>query len=335
MRTPAEIINSTRPFLTIELTNLCNLDCIMCYREDVDMPEKGFISLDTIKALCEDIRKTGLMFEGLKISWLGEALMHPQIKEILSVLSDHHFFRNIVFDTNMHFVTPAIIDILNSFPCDVFIFCSLDASCSSVYSAVRKNGDFDKVWQNLRHMYSHRAENIYLRYQFIPQALNVDDYESFRKKIFSELGKVKVLCSENTLLRKDYILIRRLIQPGGQQEADRMYNSLCGDINRTAHDEPVSESEYTECCEKIYTMPVIRWNGQLGYCNNDPEMQLSPGNIRDVPFSELFLGDELTFLRKEMCEGRRHGKCRVCDIYTNNISDKVYSAFINDLRAEE
>ena len=206
-----ELLNSVNPFLTMELTNLCNYNCIMCYREDVDLKEKGFMGRKLFTRIIQDVEANGLKFQGLKLSWLGEALIHPDINFFFEYLSEHDsFFNCLAMDTNTSFMTERVLRNLTKIKKDIFLFISLDASSPSTYSSIRKGGKLDEVYKNIDHILKARPDNLYLRLQFIVMEDNINEAKDFIDKWNKKIPDIPILFEEDTCLKKDYIFFRKL-----------------------------------------------------------------------------------------------------------------------------
>ncbi len=65
---------------------------------------RGFLAFDVIKNVIEDAQRSDMVYGQLVLSWEGEALLHPQMEEILSWLAEawksKPFARRIVIPTN-------------------------------------------------------------------------------------------------------------------------------------------------------------------------------------------------------------------------------------------
>ncbi|MCK9225745.1 MAG: hypothetical protein M0Q02_11780 [Candidatus Muirbacterium halophilum] len=309
-------LNSFNPWLTIELTNLCNYNCIMCYREEVDIKQKGFININLFNKIIKDIKESGLQFYGLKLAWLGEAFMHPEIYNILDILNTNkEFFNCIAFDTNISFIEKQHIDKLNKLSKPVFLFLSIDAECSKTYTNIRKNGNFNKIIENINIIEKNRNSNIYLRYQFIPMKENIHELKDFIEKFQKKDKYLKILKSEKTDLEEDYIFIRKLVYPGKENESTEMFIKALEISGLNISENNLNSSQQkSNICHKLYTMPIIRWNGIVGFCNNDPEMSLSPGTITEnLKFSEIWI-NLMKKIRIDQENCHYQGKCKDCFI---------------------
>ncbi|MGM0608829.1 MAG: SPASM domain-containing protein [Candidatus Muiribacteriota bacterium] len=321
-----KLSNSVHPYLTLELTNLCNYKCLMCYRENVDIKNKGFMSSKLFSEVVDSFKNTSLFFEGLKLSWLGEALMHPEIEEILKKLQHNSFFfKNLILDTNVSFLNEVLINRLNQINRNVFLFLSIDASNSRTYSKIRKNGEFKKIVDNIKKLVENRKKNIFLRFQFIIMEENRNEISPFIKMCNNFISDLPVLFEEKTTVDFDYIFFRKLVSPGKQRKVDKMFEDM-----RTKFEHKIIEKKPLKnlkssksCCQNLWSMPFIRWNGQVGFCNLDPAMSLSPGNVNYESFINIWFGEKAQKIRKMHLNRNYPDKCKNCPGFKSDISEKI------------
>jgi MoaA/NifB/PqqE/SkfB family radical SAM enzyme len=73
------------PFrVQIEVTNRCNLTCVMCPRQQMKRPPKD-IDVDLLAGLMDEVAREG--GPGVSLFFLGEPLLHPEIEAIVSIAS--------------------------------------------------------------------------------------------------------------------------------------------------------------------------------------------------------------------------------------------------------
>ncbi len=70
----------------IELTNACNFKCKMCFKNTFVEPE-GYMSKETIEQVKKQLKDLPQLKE-VVVGGIGESLLHPDIKDILSFLKD-------------------------------------------------------------------------------------------------------------------------------------------------------------------------------------------------------------------------------------------------------
>ena len=133
-------LKSKPQILQVFLSNVCNLDCIMCCNKTKD---KKIFNLD-YKAI-ENIILTNPQL--LVIEWLGgEPTLYPNFEKLLDLAQSQNIKQILV--TNGSLLNKAIIDKLIEYNVDVTI--SIDAPIKSLYEEIRIGGKFDKLVDNLK-----------------------------------------------------------------------------------------------------------------------------------------------------------------------------------------
>ena len=142
-------LNSYPRRLVLELTNVCNLNCIMCGRDSKKFTPTFFDlnSLDKIKTVLNTITEVTLF------GW-GEPTMHPKLSNILEYLNQ--------YPVKKYFVTNGML--LHNFIEDIFryhvdiIAISLDGACSETNDKIRAKGKFEQVVENIKMIVKRRHD---------------------------------------------------------------------------------------------------------------------------------------------------------------------------------
>ncbi|MEW5693814.1 MAG: radical SAM protein [Candidatus Hydrogenedentota bacterium] len=97
-------------FISLEITNKCNLHCIHCYIP----PDKRnlFMTLDRVKNVIEQVYEAGTLEV---VITGGEPLMHKDILKILDYIIQEKKM-NVILFTNAVLLTPQLIDKLKEYP---------------------------------------------------------------------------------------------------------------------------------------------------------------------------------------------------------------------------
>ena len=127
--------------LVLELTNVCNLNCIMCGRDESDFSGR-FLDLQYIEKL-ESILKH---IEEVTLFGWGEPTIHPKFAEILKFLNSHPVRKYFVTNgTTLH----KISDYLFDYDVDIMAV-SLDGAAAKTNNAIRRKSNFDQIVSGLR-----------------------------------------------------------------------------------------------------------------------------------------------------------------------------------------
>ena len=137
----ATVLQSYPRRLVFELTNACNLNCIMCGRNAADFKPTVF-DMDVFRSfepLMDTIEEVTLM------GW-GEPTIHPNFVEMLEIINRHsarkYFCTN---GMNLKKIKEAIFD----YNVDVFAV-SLDGATDETNSRIRRGSKIDVITQDLK-----------------------------------------------------------------------------------------------------------------------------------------------------------------------------------------
>lgn len=135
--------------IVLELTNACNLHCIMCGRETKKFTPTVF-SLKWLDVLVPALKKS----EEVALFGWGEPTVHPNFVEIIKYLDNYPLrkyfctngmklgdLENAIFDHN--------IDI---------IAISLDGACAETNNRIRCGSDFNKIVNSLKSIVSRKKK---------------------------------------------------------------------------------------------------------------------------------------------------------------------------------
>jgi MoaA/NifB/PqqE/SkfB family radical SAM enzyme len=135
------VLKSYPQRFVFEMTNACNLNCVMCGRNAKHFKPTHFRYewLSKLDSIAENVEEVTLM------GW-GEPTMHPRFADFLKWANTHGLRK--YFCTNgmrLGELTPAIFDE----QVDV-IAISIDAASAEKNNAIRRGADFDRIIGNLR-----------------------------------------------------------------------------------------------------------------------------------------------------------------------------------------
>ena len=128
-------------FIEFELTNHCQLKCIMCPHPQMTRP-KGFMQPALVKKIVDEVRGH------TKDSYLhiqGEPLLHPEFDECVNYVADAGIRTS--FASNALLLDGDIASkVLHSKLNEIII--SIDSLDKDTYEKIRVGSSFDKVYSN-------------------------------------------------------------------------------------------------------------------------------------------------------------------------------------------
>ena len=133
----------TLQYLTFEVTNICNLNCGMCFKKGIDEVNYLHMSLDTFKkALNDSNPTTGVTFVGL-----GEPLLNPDFYMMLFESKKRNLIVN--FATNGTMLDKDWCKRLVDLKIDK-VSVSFDGATKETYEKIRVGSNFEKVIDNIK-----------------------------------------------------------------------------------------------------------------------------------------------------------------------------------------
>ncbi|MDD2717735.1 MAG: SPASM domain-containing protein [Candidatus Wallbacteria bacterium] len=333
--------------LILELTNFCNLNCIMCSLPRQKL-QRGFMRHDLLEKILSDLRKEKLKFNLILPFWSGESSLHPQFRELLGLIfeanKDFSIADGLAMDTNLNSWDRSLIDFVLKSRQFVVLHFSLDAVREETYRKIRVGGDFRTAQGNALDFLKRKAElglaHPNLVFQFIVLDENRAEAREFRDFWATELKKNSLPMQVNYFydqpgpIELNTIFIRRCDAPCGKTKLQLKYEEL----HRSAVEEVLGSTfrrkdrllltnEYRpdkagknvlsgkrerEICAGPFTHLSIKYDGRASLCCQDTDTQLAIGNAADQSIRELWFGERTRNLRLAHLEGKLPPRCRDC-----------------------
>jgi radical SAM protein with 4Fe4S-binding SPASM domain len=137
--------------IEIELTNDCNLRCIMCPRQRMRR-SIGYMDFDLYKKIIDESIGMNAIF-----SLFGEPLMHPDFLKMIDYAKGKV---NIILYTNALNLNEEISRAILGNPSITTIFFSLDAVTPQTYRKIKGSDEYDEVIQNIHRFLKMKREKI-------------------------------------------------------------------------------------------------------------------------------------------------------------------------------
>lgn len=133
--------------LVLELTNACNLNCIMCGRDESDFAGNlfKFQYLEKLEPIFKYVEEVTLF------GW-GEPTIHPKFRDILEFLNKYPVRKYFVTNgTTLHRIKEYLFD----YKVDIMAV-SLDGATAKTNNAIRRKSSFDQIVSGLRTIVQHK-----------------------------------------------------------------------------------------------------------------------------------------------------------------------------------
>lgn len=128
----------------IEITNICNFNCIHCYIANSKNKRQIFLSYDIIKTAIDEVCEMGC--EMITITG-GECMLHPNFQEIYTYIWKKGIKVNIF--TNASLVTKSVISLLKKYPPNC-VSVSIYGASESTYNEITQSIGYADVINGLR-----------------------------------------------------------------------------------------------------------------------------------------------------------------------------------------
>lgn len=296
--------------LVLELTNACNLNCVMCGRNAAEF-KPIFFSMDnfySLEPLLDTVEEVTLM------GW-GEPTIHPHFNEMMEVI--HRHSARIYFCTNgmtLKKIKEAVFD------CQVDVFAvSLDGAKDATNSRIRRGSKLEQITGDLKDIVQVKKERgldyPWINFVFCAMKSNIRELPDL-VRLAAEIGIEEVKVVYLTVFQEELLhetlwdekeLVRTVFE-----EAVRVADEL-GIVMKLPHiqgEDEAGEREHKDC--------FVAWRdfflGSDGYvrpCMSTPVKLFRYD--KEIPFMEMWNAPAFQEYRKSVNETDRMDEpCRLC-----------------------
>ncbi len=271
-----------------ELVNRCNLSCIMCYTDN-HKAAKSTLAIGTLETVMQECQSFGV--PAAVIGMGSEALLYKDIRKVISTIRDAGVM-DLFFGTNATLLNEDIAGFMIDQRVSR-VLVSLDAATPETYKRIRGKDELELVERNVRRLielkrergsklpivrlcFCVQPENLHERQAFVDKWRDWADYIDFQERI-------------------DFSSVNDLI--AGNYEALPDLKTM-----------PVAD---THCPYPFNTLNV--WaNGDVTPCCTFYGKALVLGNVAENTLKELWDGDRINEIRRELVSGNLNPTCHTC-----------------------
>ncbi|MFW5704453.1 MAG: radical SAM protein [Nanoarchaeota archaeon] len=240
----------------IEPTSLCQLGCPLCPTQRFNYERKGIMDFKKFVSLVDDAVSSGYMLENdeVHLYGYGEPLLNNRLVEMISLLNSYGLKTKI--NTNGILLDEKKSSELSDSGLTKLLL-SLDGINELDYQKYRKNGDFNKIRNNLLKIKAQNKRNYILEIQFI-----LFEHNFGKEEEFIQFG-VEMGC--------DFLVLKK---------PRVWYKESCiSKANHLIPNNQVTRNTFGKTCSFGEDMGMICFNGNLTICNSDPFCYNVVGNI--------------------------------------------------------
>lgn len=312
-----KIINKVA-FFSLELTNICNLDCDFCANR-IMTRKKGMMDFDLAKRIIREVRQTKFCDE-ITTNLMGEPLLYKDISAILKYARE--LKQNIILITNGEKIDKEIAPRLFEYPPAQFSI-SYHSGCEKSY----RHKNSPSSYQEYRNRIFDFVELKYKLNSKTPIYLHIIStynmpHDKFR--ILENEQEIRVFNKEwvefATSIKRKYKISCHTpdsIYPGANMLLPGFYINLYFFYhlwlkNLLPSGTKVIPSQKSTCQWPFIQCNVL-YNGDLTLCCTDYNGDVVYDNIRDKSIIEAFNSDRAIEIRKSFAAARNiPEKCAYC-----------------------
>ncbi len=271
----------------MELTNFCNLKCIMCNfhspsLENHEKRPKGFMDTDLAKEILDQIGRLGVD-TWVALHGAGEPILH---RDLIEILTHAGKYKNIKcgFLTNAMLLDREVSkDILQTGI--AWIGFSIDGMNKQCFEKYRLGSDFDRIVENVLGF----LELLRQSQKRVKTFVNMTVQQEMQMEIEDFI--------DFWLARVDEVAISPC-RPIGSRK-----NVL---VEPTIPRQP---------CYMLYEMMVIFWDGEVGLCCEDWFNSIKLGNLKKYSIDAIWYGKAMEKIRNLHEKGQYYkiALCRDCN----------------------
>jgi len=266
--------------ITIELTNRCNVSCLFCPRQSVDM-KLGDMDWELYKKIIDEASKH--LPVAVVMFFRGESLLHPQFIQCINYAKAKGI-GPIQFASNALALSKEKADLLVESGMD-FVSFSLDTLDKEIYAKSRLTGDLEKSMENVIYL-SEKCKRLKASGKYVPRlqvsGVDLKEYSEGQEKFINFWKKyvdvVRIYFEHD---EKGHIVSKEI----------REYVKSCVGNERKP-------------CRKVFTDFLVYWNGDIALCNYDWNGYIRKYNVRNYSIAEIWNSDEYETVRKMHNEGK-------------------------------
>ena len=202
----------------MDITNFCNLKCIMCYSTYANInPE--FMNMDLFNKISNEIfPKTRVLI----LSWATEPLLHKNIVDMLLIAKKKHKIPQVSIGTNGTLLTK---ELTQEFTSDILdkLYISIDAANKEKYEEIRIGARYERFIENLEYLNDykrkHNLKKPRLVFNFVMMNKNISELPDY-VDLVHRLGGKEINAWEMEI-QPEYLALVEKLKKGLINEEDR------------------------------------------------------------------------------------------------------------------
>lgn len=286
----------------VELTNRCNLSCPECASGAGKLTRpSGFMSEELFRKVVSELGKYMI---NTMFYFQGESMLHPRFFDFLGMAGG----MGVIISTNGHYLGKENVqELVRSGASRIIV--SLDGISEASYTAYRKGGDVERVKEGIL-LLGREAAAFRGSPEIIIQALvnRYNQHEISGIKAFGARAGARVKLKSMQLFNP--------VTEGSFLPSGNKYRRYRSHGNAT-----VMKGRLSNRCLRLWTNPVITWDGRVVPCCFDKNADYEMGNLNNSSFRDIWNGGTYREFRMKVLSDR--AAIEICRNCTSGISRRV------------
>ncbi len=282
LATKREILTNVPLHLDIELTNICNLDCKMCWQNSEMTYKKGSMDFYLFKKIIDEAVTHGV--KAIKMQSRGESALYTYLFDAI-IYAKKRGILDIQLTTNATLFNKNNIDKFLSSGLDLLII-SIDEDHIESYERLHKNEKYEVISKNILNLLK------------------------IKKERYSNLLKIRLQISSGTKELNPAIMNYRDVF---EKYVDSFQISNYFLLNDS--DKKIENPKKSPCSYPWQRM-VINYDGLVTVCCKDFNCSMIMGDVKNNSLQEIWNSKEYINFRDMHISGKRDkiDFCRICNL---------------------
>lgn len=265
----------------LELTNRCNINCIMCPNSKFKEPELGDVDE---RSFIRTLDLIAPYSELLMLYFMGEPTLHPRFASLLWE-ARKRLGGKIVVSTNAFNLSDEVVAALVE-NTDIVLIC-IDRWQEGAYEKIRRGSQFRNVVNSAEKILTFRAQSEFPK--IIVKSLDI----SFRDENSESLERESDEFCNYWLQRGALPLFGWLNTWAGQFEYLKKF---------ATNETPYTNMSHAPCADLWFKM-VVNWRGEVVLCCHDWSSSVVVGDINANSLSSIWHSEKMVRFRNSHLEG--------------------------------
>jgi MoaA/NifB/PqqE/SkfB family radical SAM enzyme len=292
----------------IEVTNACNLDCVMCSTKSSKRPGR-LMEFHLFERIVDQIADAGVKM--VELYTVGEPFLHPNLEDMVEAA----YARGLEVHLSTNAQYPGRLDALLArfAKRPPRLFLSIDGATKTTYEQIRKGATFERALRSLAVVGEHsrrRGDRLPATIRAVLSAANIEELGLFFK-VFGEFMRPEDI---------RFQLINGISLKKGHFHDNVPFKSL---------------THFKAPCHMPFRNLYFTWDGQATPCARDYDADLVVGDLEKESFWRIWRGERLGAVRARHATGRvDFDPCRDC-LDTYRVARVAADEYIHALHTAE